>query len=168
MENGMTRRTWLSAIAVVMALLVTGPANAQFGALFGRKASVPEVKVDQLRQLKLDEVREDSPYVLIDVRSSEESSVSVIPGAITKFEYEKNRDRYKDRKVITYCTSGYRSEQYAKELIGRGIEAKNFKGSILEWCRAGLPLVTPAGEPTNRVHTYSSRNRVPAKYQAVW
>lgn len=168
MRNEMTRRIWLSTIAVAMGILVVGPASAQFGALLGRKESVPEIKIEQLRKLKLDEAKKDSPYVLVDVRTKEESSVSLIPGAITKFDYEQHRDRYNDRTVITYCTSGYRSEQYARELIDQGIKAKNFKGSILEWCRDGLPLVNPDGEPTNRVHTYSSRNKVPANYNAVW
>jgi len=168
MMNGMTRRAWLSAIALTIGVLATGQASAQFGGLFGRKESVPEIKVEQLRQLKLDESKADSPYVLVDVRTKEESSVSLIPGAITKFDYEKNRDRYGNRTVITYCTSGYRSEQYARELISQGVKATNFKGSILEWCRAGLPLVTSGGDPTSRVHTYSSKNKVPAKYEAVW
>ena len=164
----MTRRVWLSAIAVVIGILASGQANAQLGSLFGRKESVPEIKVEQLRQLKFHEANKDSPYVLVDVRTKEESAVSLIPGAISKFDYELHRDRYRDRTVITYCTSGYRSEQYARELIGQGVKAQNFKGSILEWCRDGLPLVNPEGESTNRVHTYSARNKVPAKYDAVW
>jgi rhodanese-related sulfurtransferase len=168
MKNGMTRKNFLFATVLVFSVAVVNDASAQFGNLFGRKQAVPEIKVEQLRELKLDEKKESSDYVLVDVRTREESSVSVIPGAITMFEFEKNRDRYRDRTVITYCTSGYRSEQYARKLIEKGVKAKNFKGSILEWCRTGLPLLTPNGEPTNRVHTYSSRNRVPAKYQAVW
>ncbi len=168
MSNGMTRRALLSALALTIGVLATGQANAQFGGLFGSKESVPEIKVEQLQRLKLDEAKADSPYVLVDVRTKEESSVSLIPGAITKFDYEKNRDRYGNRTVITYCTSGYRSEQYARELISQGAKAINFKGSILEWCRDDLPLVTPTGDPTNRVHTYSSKNKVPAKYDAVW
>lgn len=168
MENGMTRKTFLLASVLAFSVLFVSQADAQFGALFGRKEAVPEIKVDQLRELKLDEKKEKPDTVLVDVRTREESSVSVIPGAITMFEFERNRDRYQNQTVITYCTSGYRSEQYARKLIEQGVKAQNFKGSILEWCRTGLPLVTPDGEPTNRVHTYSSRNRVPSKYQAVW
>lgn len=166
----MNRKTWISslALALAFAFLPAGEASAQFGGLFGRKESVPEINLEQLRALKLETTKDESPYVLVDVRAKEESSVSLIPGAISKAEYEKHRDRYENRTVIAYCTSGYRSEQYTRELIGKGIEAKNFKGSILEWCRASLPLVTPNGDPTNRVHTYSSKNRVPATYQAVW
>lgn len=163
----LSRRGLLLAFGLVACGLTTLPANAQLGELFGSKPAVPEIKVEELRKLKLGEAKKDSPYVLIDVRTKEESSVSLIPGAITKFEYELHPERYKGRTVIAYCTSGYRSGQYAQKLVQQGAKAKNFKGSILEWCRAGLPLVSPKGEPTNRVHTYSSRNKVPEKYDAI-
>jgi rhodanese-related sulfurtransferase len=165
-----------TSIVFVLALAVSASApetaQAQFGSLFGRKSSVAEISVDQLRSLRLDATADESTeapqFVLVDVRTPEEYSVSVIPGAITKSEFERNIKRYRASTVITYCTSGYRSGQYAQKLVSQGIQAKNFRGSVLGWCRAGLPLQTPQGEATNRVHTYSSKNRVPAKYNAVW
>ena len=167
----MVRKAWI-VVALTFACcgLISGEARAQFGSLFARKASVAEIKVDQLRSLQLDEANQGSapPFVLVDVRNPDESAVSVIPGAITKSEFEQNLDRYRNRTVITYCTSGYRSGKYAQQLASQGIKTRNFKGSILGWCAAGLPLVTSDGEATNRVHTYSSRNRVPSKYKAVW
>lgn len=168
MERIMTRRASLAIILVVASAMAAADAHAQFGSLFGSKAEVTEISVDQLQKLKLHEEKQDSPYVLVDVRSEEESAVSLIPGAITKADFEKQRERYAGRTVIAYCTSGYRSERYARELMEQDVKVMNFKGSILGWCRSGLPLVTPEKEPTNRVHTYSSRNRVPAKYEAVW
>ena len=162
-----SRPDFILAFGLVACSLTAHPANAQLGGLFGSKPVVPEIKVDELRKLKLSEAKKDSPYVLVDVRTKEESSVSLLPGAITKFEYELHPERYKGRTVIAYCTSGYRSGQYAQKLVQQGAKAKNFKGSILEWCRTGLPLVSPEGEPTNRVHTYSSKNKVPDKYDAI-
>jgi rhodanese-related sulfurtransferase len=106
-------------------------------------------------------------FVLVDVRSDAEVNVSIIPGAITKAEYEKNRDNYQGRTVIPYCTIGGRSGTYAKQLAKNGVRVKNYEGSILKWVEAGLPLVTLDGKPTNRVHTYSDRYRIPEKYEQV-
>jgi rhodanese-related sulfurtransferase len=101
------------------------------------------------------------------VRSDAEVKVSIIPGAITKADYEKNSKQYEGRLVIPYCTVGGRSGAYAKQLSGKGVKVKNYQGSILQWVDAGLPLVTLNGEPTNRVHTSSNRYRVPAAYEQV-
>lgn len=154
---------------------------AQFGSFFGggsvETIDLPNFKA--IAQARLAATRDDDQqlpekaknlakdYVIVDVRSEREVEVSVIPGAITKAQYEQNIERYKDRTAIVYCTIGGRSAQYAKELKGKGITAKNFKGSILQWVQAGLPVVTPGGEPTNRVHTYSSRYKIPDRYEQV-
>lgn len=106
-------------------------------------------------------------FIVVDVRSDAEVKVSVIPSAITKAEYEKNKSLYAGRLVIPYCTVGGRSGAYAKQLVGKGVKVKNYQGSILKWIDAGLPLVTLEGKPTHRVHTYSDRYRVPEKYEQV-
>lgn len=106
-------------------------------------------------------------FVVVDVRSEAEVNVSVIPRAITKAQFEKRRDQYRGRLVIPYCTVGGRSGAYAQTLVKRGVKVKNFKGSILKWIDAGLPLVTLQGKPTNRVHTYSDRYQIPLAYEQV-
>ncbi|TWU16324.1 rhodanese-like domain-containing protein [Allorhodopirellula heiligendammensis] len=110
---------------------------------------------------------EEAGFVLVDVRSDAEQKVSLIPGAITKAAFEKDAKKYQDRTVIVYCLSGGRSKAYAKQLVGKGAKVKNYQGSILAWVNAELPLVTPEGKPTNRVHTVSDRYQVPAKYEQV-
>jgi len=122
------------------------------------------------RKAKAEGVEPPEPqFVLVDVRSDAEVKVSIIPGAITKSQYEADRTRYRGRLAIFYCTVGVRSEDYAERTTRQGIHAQNFRGSILEWVDAGLPLETTEGDPTNRVHTYSDqyRDRVPADYEAV-
>lgn len=169
------------AIAAVLSLssLNTITTNAQFGGLFGGGPKVQEIETESLnemltKQRKLTkEAQEngqsppDSDFVVVDVRSEMEVNVSVIPGAITKAQYEKDAANYRGKLVIPYCTVGGRSGAYAKQLAGKNIEVKNYKGSILKWVDAGLPLVTLDGKPTNRVHTYSDRYRIPAKYEQV-
>lgn len=153
-------------------------ASAQFGGLFGG----PKVETIDTRTLakmledqraseaKAKETGTEQPkanFVVVDVRSEAEVNVSIIPGAITKAQFEKTRDQYLESTVIPYCTVGGRSGAYAKQLAKEGVTVKNYKGSILKWVDAGMPLVTLEGKSTNRVHTYSDRYRIPAKYEQV-
>ncbi len=105
--------------------------------------------------------------VLVDVRSEAEVNVSVIPGAITKEEFEKHRDKYAGRTVVPYCAVGGRSARYASKLAEDGLPVKNYKGSILAWVSAELPLVTLQGKPTDRVFAFSESHHIPAKYKQV-
>lgn len=165
----------LAALAVAQ----PGLATAQFGGLLGGGAKVEAIETDTLAKMLRDQQaavtkakeagngKPESKFVVVDVRSDTEINVSIIPGAITKSEFEKNRDKYQDQLVIPYCTIGGRSGAYAAQLVKEGLKVKNYKGSILKWVDAGLPLVTLEGKPTNRVHTYSDRYRIPAKYEQV-
>ncbi len=169
----------LPIIALALLANLDAPvAWAQFGGLFGgpkvetiETADLQKLLQQQLQaETKAKESGVDAPqpdFVLVDVRSDAEVKVSVIPGAITKAQYEKERQRYQGRLVIPYCTVGGRSGAYAKQLTKDGVKVKNYKGSILKWVDAGLPVVTLDGQPTNRVHTYSDRYRIPAKYEQV-
>lgn len=107
-------------------------------------------------------------YVLIDVRTPEERAVSVLPGAISVDEFERDRERYRHRPVVAYCTIGYRSGVYAAALGRDGVDVRNLQGGILAWCFAGQPVTGPSG-PTRRVHVYGKRwDLLPAGYTAVW
>ena len=128
------------------------------------KATVAEIDVDELRLLLDDPA---AHIVLVDVRETAETDVSVIPGALTKEQFEANIDQYRGAQVVAYCTVGGRSFLYARDLQNRGFRAANFKASIIGWCEAGGELTGPTGEPTRRVHTYSAAFSVPADYEAV-
>ncbi len=168
-------------LAVIFAVSLTHcqTANAQFGRLFGGGPKIEAIETKTLSEMLTDRQKvideavasgievPESDFVVVDVRSDEEVNVSIIPGAITKAKYEKDAGKYRDKLVIPYCTVGGRSGAYAKQLAGKGVKVKNYEGSILKWIDAGLPLVTLEGQPTNRVHTYSDRYRVPAKYEQV-
>jgi len=126
-------------------------------------AEVPEITVEQLLA-----ARKTQPLVLVDVRSRREREVSMIPGAISAEQLERNLQAYADRRIVTYCTIGYRSGLYARELRRRGLDAVNLAGSILSWVHAGQPVVDEGG-PTRRVHVYGPEwNLLPAGYVPVW
>ncbi|MCC9604085.1 rhodanese-like domain-containing protein [Stieleria sp. JC731] len=159
-------------------VLDSRPVQAQLGAVFPSLAPVETINVKELKGM-LDKQKAaeataeqkgekaESSFVLVDVRSDKEIAVSLIPGAITKEQFEKESQKYKDKTVIVYCLSGGRSGRYASQLRGKDFDVKNFKPSILGWCGAELPVVTTEGESTNRVHVFSDRYKIPAKYEAV-
>lgn len=158
--------------------LLTSSAHAQFGGFFGgpKVETIGTADLSKMLQqqreaeAKAKDEGTDAPqadFVVVDVRSDKEVNVSVIPGAITKAQYENDREKYQGRTVIPYCTVGGRSGAYAKQLAKAGVKVKNYQGSILKWIDAGLPLVTLEGKPTNRVHTYSDRYRIPDKYEQI-
>lgn len=174
----MIRKYWLGIVALAICGLASHPAAAQFGGLFGGP-KIETISTDELHSLlkKQQQAAADAKvagdeappadFVVVDVRSDAEVNVSIIPGAITKKQYEANLKDFQGRTVIPYCTVGGRSGAYAKQLAAKGVKVKNYKGSILKWVDAELPLVTLDGKPTNRVHTYSDRYKIPSKYEQV-
>lgn len=150
----------------LLVLLVAGGGIGVQAGLFGSDTDVEEIATEELRALMADGAQSDG-IVLVDVRSPREIAVSMIPGAISVSQFEANAGQYRDVEVITYCTIGVRSETYAEKLLEAGFRARNYVGSILDWVGAGLPVVTPDGEATRRVHVYSREFSVPPPYEAV-
>ena len=127
-------------------------------------AEVPEVDAATLR-----EDLAGGEVVLVDVRSDKERATSMIPGAITSDEFERRAEELKGSSVVTYCTIGYRSSTYARQLLKAGWNVRNFRGSVLAWTHAGGELVDSAGQPTKQVNVYAERWNLSADgYEPVW
>ncbi len=124
-------------------------------------ADVPDITVDELLALGDD-------VVVVDVREERERRVSMIPGALAKEVFEGNAEAYGGRRVVAYCTVGYRSGRYTAELRRRGWDALNLEGSLLAWTHAAQPLVDEDGE-TRRLHVYGKEWDLAAEgYETVW
>lgn len=107
------------------------------------------------------------PAVLVDVREPHERLVSMLPGAITWEDFERNSARYRSSLVVPYCTIGVRSGHYTRTLRNQGFEARNLAGSALAWAHAGLPFEAE-GKATRRVHVYDAGwNLLPHGYVPV-
>ncbi len=107
------------------------------------------------------------PAVLVDVREPHERRVSMLPGAISKEDFERDSARYRSWLVVPYCTIGLRSGLYTRELRGRGFEVRNLAGSALAWAHAGLPFEA-GGKATRRVHVFNADwNLLPRGYEPV-
>lgn len=115
---------------------------------------VSVVGVEELYQEKKEE------NVLLDTRSREEYEVSHIPGAIwvgyDSFDPSSVLDLDKSKKIVVYCSVGYRSEKIGKKLKELGFqEVVNLYGSIFEWANRSYPLVNPQGDTVNQLHAYN-------------
>jgi rhodanese-related sulfurtransferase len=125
----------------------------------------PQLSIEDFQK----EYAKDSNTVLVDVRTEEEQKISRLPGAITRQEFEANQQAYKDKTIVSYCTIGARSSKYTLSLLKKGYKAFNLKESILGWANRKLPLVTPEGKETKKVHVYGEAwNLLPSDYQGIW
>jgi rhodanese-related sulfurtransferase len=115
--------------------------------------AVPELSVDQLAAIKKD-------VILLDARAENEFRVSHIENArfigedLTANQNWMNIPRHK--KIVVYCSVGYRSEKLAEKLKEAGFtDVSNLYGGIFEWVNQGYQVVDMKGAFTPRIHAYS-------------
>ncbi|GJL72331.1 MAG: hypothetical protein NMNS01_15300 [Nitrosomonas sp.] len=114
--------------------------------------NLPDIPSQTLLNLSSDQ---RNIYIIVDVRSSEEREISIIGGSIDQAHFESNIEAYQKKKVVVYCTIGYRSGFYAETLRRQGLDAYNLSEGVLGWIQAGGLLVNTDGQITPRVHVYS-------------
>lgn len=97
--------------------------------------------------------------VLLDVREPAEFSISHLPGA-RHVEPDTPVEKLastlpKDTPIVTYCSVGWRSSDFAQKLQKAGYKnVQNLEGSIFRWANEDRPL-TRNGQATDKVHPYS-------------
>ncbi len=176
------RRRFLS-LGFVLTFLLTGEgAQAQLAWLFRAPRDFSEVfqviadKFPQVPNLTTSELstlnaRGEAP-LLLDYRSRAEYEVSHLAGAVwvadlkaARMEIAKVRAVDGQRKVLVYCSVGYRSADLVaqiQKLPDRGYaqELYNLKGSLFMWANEGRPMVKRVGsgpeQAALQVHPYSS------------
>lgn len=163
------------ALLSLLLLCLAGPSNAQTDhekiqtiesmiAGFATDFKVKEIDASSARK-----GIGDKNTLFLDVRTPKEISVSKIPGAISKDDFEKKPENYKDKNIIAYCTIGYRSAKYVEEWNKRGYHMSNLRGSLLLWSHANGELIDSSGKPTHRIHVYGKKwNLVSDAYEAVY
>ena len=100
--------------------------------------------------------------LFLDARAWEEFEMSHIQNAryigFNNFDISKIKDIAKDKKIIVYCSIGYRSEIISKKLKENGFQnVFNLYGSIFEWCNKGYPIFDMNGNETKNLHTYNKK-----------
>jgi len=103
----------------------------------------------EIREVSVDEVKDNKPPVLIDVREGEEYNDGYIAGA-TWIPRGKLELRFedavpdRDQEVVLYCAGGNRSALAAKALKDLGYtRVSSLAGGYGAWKRAGLPTLKP-------------------------
>jgi rhodanese-related sulfurtransferase len=92
--------------------------------------------------------KDPSKYILVDVRTDEERSVSTIPGSISRSEFETDySSKYASQSVICFDTVGYLSAAYVAAMNRKGMTNGKFlgDGGFLGYCIRDYPIVTPSG-----------------------
>ena len=119
-------------------------------------------------------ILEDTNLVLIDVRQTKEQEISMLPHAMTTAEFAEHfrHGIPQGKRIVVYCTIGYRSGKYAEQLEAMKIKSENLEGGILMWSFAGgkLRCRNTRGEwvETNRIHVYDGEwNLVHPDYVGV-
>jgi rhodanese-related sulfurtransferase len=133
-----------------------------------------DLKVPIIKAAELKAIIDDTNLVLIDVRQTREQQVSMLPHALTTAQFAEifRHGIPKEKRLVVYCTIGYRSGRYAEELAKQGIKAENLEGGVLAWSFAGGKFLMQDGNggwiETNRIHVYDAEwNIVHPDYQAV-
>lgn len=172
-------KSWLLAVWVLALVMVMCPRDglvaprsdsqkkqAVYQMYAGYKQDFPEVSDITPREAMRLLARKEK-VVLVDVRSPEEQQVSMLPGAITREEFLRHLDHYRDHVIIGYCTISYRSGKLAQDLRKQGIPMLNLQGGLLAWLHEGGQVYSQ-GVETRQVHVYGKKwDLAPARFQTV-
>ncbi|MDW7691232.1 rhodanese-like domain-containing protein [Flammeovirgaceae bacterium SG7u.111] len=97
--------------------------------------------------------------IILDIRSPKEFGVSHLPYAqfvdYDSFDVSKLPSIEKDKKIVVYCSVGYRSERIGEKLQEAGYtNVHNLEGGIFQWVNQELEVVDSAGS-TQNIHPFS-------------
>ena len=104
-------------------------------------------------------------YVIFDSRPKSEFSQShlrtairVDPDATTESFFAAHDESIRNKRLVFYCSVGYRSSILASRLKGKAIErgassVANLRGGLFRWYNEGRPVFNGSG-PTDDIHPY--------------
>ncbi len=113
--------------------------------------TVPIMTVDELHKIQ-------NEVIIFDARSEEEYETSHLKEALffDKKGILEKKEYFKNKRIVVYCSIGYRSEKAAKDLVNEGFnQVYNLYGGIFEWANEGYHLEDTNSNPTTNVHTYN-------------
>jgi rhodanese-related sulfurtransferase len=81
-----------------------------------------------------------SDFIIIDVRETDEldggvidDSISMPLGLVIRNAKKKQIENLRDKKICTYCGTGYRGNIAADELVKEGFDAVTLEGGYSSW-----------------------------------
>ena len=105
------------------------------------------IPINAIDPVKLEQLRKDTPVVLLDVRTDAEVLRGLIEGA-KHIPLNTLPARFGEldphAELVVYCQSGARSAQACAWLAEQGFaRLHNLQGGLAAWARAGLPIAAP-------------------------
>lgn len=145
-------------LAMVLLFLATAVfsqkkvADAKYNTLLSKLLSHTVPEVTPIEIVTTDTV------LFLDAREKKEYKVSHIKEAVwvgyDSFMLSSLKEISKDKKIVVYCSVGYRSEKIAEKLLKSGYkDVSNLYGGIFEWVHENKKVYNTKGE-TKAVHTF--------------
>jgi len=109
----------------------------------GQKLAYKTISVSDARAM----MESSSNLLVVDVRTPQEYMQGHLKGAINIPLSDlslRMGELEKDRPILVYCQTGYRSAQASSILVKAGfVKIYNLEGGIMAWVSSGYPTVTP-------------------------
>ena len=123
-----------------------------------RQTGARQMSVARLKRLLHNSGERHRQLILLDVRETEETAASTLPGARAvppSAVAQLNIAPQANAVIVAYCTVGYRSGLAAVALEKRLKQpVYNLEGGIIAWFNQGGILHDAQGQPTQGVHPY--------------
>lgn len=162
----MTERRWTTRSVLLLTLLAGCVAVAVSARWLGWQAlnatirhkfpSVARIRILELAAWLGDAGR--TPPQLLDVREPDEYRISHLADArqVEPGSDPTTLNLPKDQPIVTYCSVGYRSAEFARKLRAAGFtNVRNLEGSIFGWANESHPLVRSDEKLIGEVHPYN-------------
>lgn len=113
-----------------------------------------------VKEIGAKEAKLDTTAIFLDAREKKEFEVSHLKNAVwigyDDFEINRIKVVPKNKKIIIYCSVGYRSEKITEKLTKAGYtNVTNIVGGIFEWKNLGYPVFDNSGKETEKIHAFS-------------
>lgn len=153
----------LVVVALAACAAATGGSAQTEGAALASVRSAVDTRYSDVRWVSADTLSSwlasDAPPQLLDSRARAEFDVSHLAGAVWIDPDHPDWsvvDPTPARRVVVYCSVGWRSGSIAQQLGDRGRpNVYNLEQGLFGWANAGRPMVR-GGRPATRVHPYDA------------
>jgi rhodanese-related sulfurtransferase len=149
------RRIYICLSAIFVLTTITLSAQIKHS---GYRAMLRNLLSHSVPERSVTDAVKDSTAIFLDAREPREYEVSHLNGAkyvgYDHFSMDSLQQIPKNRRIVVYCSVGYRSEKIAEKLIAAGYtDVANLYGGIFEWVNQGQTVVNKKGT-TEEVHAY--------------
>ncbi len=149
-------------VNIIFAFILTGSVFGQEVKDFNYHLMLQKKLKHTVNEMDVKMASKDTSILFLDARETEEYTVSHIKNAVhvgyRKFSLDKLKNISKNKKIVVYCSVGYRSEKIATILKKNGYgNCYNLYGGIFEWVNENNIVYDGQNNITKKVHIYSSR-----------